>query len=505
MNSTGNKSGSSELKELAEQISKLDDIAIDPTVLSILRVNTNTTQNSEFLNLYDKLLNEFKRNKTASITNQMNNIFGNTTNLYLSGMSVPDIAKYSTKSLDDLTKYEKILNKGAVARFGENVVDSAGNVVELTADELKIFDRLDNFQKTVTLLDDASILKKYDIDTVIKDSKKLGSHLEEYRNFFGKLNAQEDRIFKYAAYLKALDDPKYTRRLGIEALTEMGQKKSVYEMAGEAVNKILFDPSDLTSFEQTTMKRLVPFYTFSKKNLAFQLDNMGNNLGRYNKMMKTMNSLNRSALGDDYDNVKDYIKENMYIPILGKDDNGNYSYMRAQLPFGDVIDLFSDPMGSILNKSTPVIKTPFELVGNKNFFNGQEIEKYPGQKGNIGILDDIPVLNTAKGQQVLGNLFGIDVPAKQLDRIVSGFKEGDGLLDGFGNAIGNLTTMSGNVDRDRINKSYEEIDNLKNLMKQYEQQGYTFSTMTELKKSNKNNTVSNLQALFNKYGIDSGK
>ena len=63
----------------------------------------------KFLNLYDKLLNTFKRNKTASITNQMNNIFGNTTNLYLSGMSVPDIAKYSTKSLDDLTKYEKIL------------------------------------------------------------------------------------------------------------------------------------------------------------------------------------------------------------------------------------------------------------------------------------------------------------------------------------------------------------------------------------------------------------
>lgn len=66
----------------------------------------------------------------------------------------------------------------------------------------------------------------------------------------------------------------------------------------------------------------------------------------------------------------------------------------------------------------------------------------------------------------------------------------------------NLLTITGNVDKDKINRSYEEINELNEIMKQYEQKGYEFSTINELKKANKNNTISGIQTIFDKYGIE---
>ena len=38
-------------------------------------------------------------------------------------------------------------------------------------------------------------------------------------------------------------------------------------------------------------------------------------------------------------------------------------------------------------------------------------------------------------------------------------------------------------------------------MKKYEQEGYEFSTINELKEANKNSKTKEIQAIFNKYGI----
>ena len=37
------------------------------------------------------------------------------------------------------------------------------------------------------------------------------------------------------------------------------------------VRTALFDPKDLSGTEKDILKRLIPFYTFTKKNLAFQM------------------------------------------------------------------------------------------------------------------------------------------------------------------------------------------------------------------------------------------
>ena len=64
--------------------------------------------------------------------------------------------------------------------------------------------------------------------------------------------------------------------------------------------------------------------------------------------------------------------------------------------------------------------------------------------------------------------------------------------------IENATTMEGNIDTDRIGRMYDQLDRLENMMKQYEQQGYQFSTMAELKQANKNSSVESIMAKLNK-------
>ena len=496
LKSTGKKTGNKKLIETAAKLNGLDNVAIDPTVLNILKVSSDRTSNSEFSKLYKKLMNFFKGNATASVTNQLNNLTGNMSNMYLSGMSVKDIANYSTQAAKDLSNWENIIKKGVT------------DVTQLTKDELKTYNRLKGFQKNVNLLDKNSILKKYDIDGVMKSIENKKGPIAAYVKFFGDLNANEDRLFKYATYLKAMDDPKFVSNLGIEAVDEFGKALSKEQQAGRAVGKILFDPTDLTAFEQNTMKNVIPFYNYAKKNLAFQISNMGDNLQNYNKLMKTYNSL-KNSYGDDYDNMADYFKDNMYIPIPGIDKDGNYTFIRTQLPVADLIDFTNDPLSALVNKSNPFVKGLYETVSNKNTFTGADIESFPGEKASdLTLLKDIGnklgigdvLLPTKKQEQLFGNLTGLNVLTRQIERAYSGFKDGDPL-----SAVTNQVLQRKNVSTDRLNKSYEDIQNLQDLMKQYKQKGYQFSTISELKKANKNKTIANIDAIFAKYGVGDNK
>lgn len=480
LQSTGDKTGNKNLVDMAQQFKYLDNMAVDPTVLNILKFNTDTARKNEFIKFYDGLMNWFKGNKTASFTNQMNNISGNTMNMLMSGMDMKDYAKYTSQAVSDLHNFEDILRKGVT------------DLSQLTPEQQKIYRNLELFSEFVSTPDAATLAKKYDLEGVIKKLDKKGNKLplDPVRKAFANANAAEDRIFKYALFTKAMDDPKFVKSLGvvIDGADDLARAKA----AGEVVSKVLFDPSDLTAFEQNVMKRVVPFYTFTKKNLAFQISNMGDNLQNYNKLMKAYNSLTNSY-GEAYDNMPDYLKDNMYIPIpvIGKD--GKYQFVRAQLPFGDLTDIVSNPINSLVNRTSSIIKLPFELATGTNVFTGRPIS----EQGNIDILSRIPGVNTGKGQEILSSLTGLDTPLKQLDRGITAVREGNPL-----DMLTNNLTIGGNVDTDRLNRSYEQIEELQNLMKQYKNQGYQFSTMTELKQANKNGTIAGIDAIFAKYGID---
>ena len=462
------------------------NVAVNTDVLRMLELNLNENNINEIVRVYDKWLNTlFKSTKTLSPVNTLNNIVGNSSNLYLSGIDMYEQAKFMPKAVE-IVKYGQELYVKKIA--GDNLTKSE----RVIADIWEIFTKTGFGQDSVALeLQDVPDFMK-EIALNGKTSKKVGT--KEVLQFLPKLNMKTgifmDNVSRVTVLLKAMEDPGYIARLGIEGTDDIDKYRQV-------ISKVMFDPSMMTDTERNVLKRLIPFYTYAKNNLVFQVDNLGRNASRYARTLKGFEHLQKAATDDNEENMSDYIKDSLYIPIPSLDENGNYTILRTSLPFGQLIETVDNPGKQLVNMTGPAGKSLYELTTGIDSFTGREIEKFPGEKST-----QLPFM-TKKFQKVLGDFTGLDVPMKNAMRLYEGITSPQyGPLEGLGRGALNTVTMQGNVDTDRIHKQYEELDALQNMMKQYEQEGYEFSTMTELKKANKNNTIAGLDALFAKYGID---
>lgn len=449
-------------------------IAVDNDVLRMLQVTIDPKQKNAILNAYDKVLDLYKSTKTLSFTNALNNFVGNSSNLYLSGISPVEQAKYMSKAVD-ISKYGQDLYTRKLA--GEVLSKKENEIADIWK---KFIDTgFGNEEIALDLQDLPDFMK--DIAKTGKTNKKISA--KEIATWLPRMNMRAntyvDNLNRITVMLKSIDDPSFLKRLGIDGATDV-------EKYRKAISKVMFDPTMMTDAERNIMKRIIPFYTYAKNNLVFQMDNLGKNGSRYNKLVKTIKNLQKSATGNNEENMEDYIKNSLYVPIPGLDKDGNYKVLRAQLPFGDVLELVENPVNYLSNKTGPIIKGPIEYSTNKNAFTGRDIENFPGQKST-----NIPFL-TKRQEKLLGDLTGLDVPIKTGTRLFSS------------NPL-NSIIMTNNVNTDKLNRSYDQITELKNLMKQYEQKGYNFSTISELKKANKNKTIANIDAIFAKYGVGDNK
>ena len=105
---------------------------------------------------------------------------------------------------------------------------------------------------------------------------------------------------------------------------------------------------------------------------------------------------------------------------------------------------------------------------------------------------------TKRDEYLLGNLTGLDVPIKTISRAYQGIQQ---TMQGEANPfkfLENAATMDGNINTDKLNRMYDQLERLENTMQQYKQQGYQFSTINELKQANKNVSVEGIMARLNK-------
>jgi hypothetical protein len=461
-------------------------VAVNTDVLRMLEVNLNENKINEFVRVYDGWLNKlFKTTKTLSPVNTLNNVVGNSSNLYLSGIDMFDQAKFMPKAVEVVKNGQELYTRKI-----------AGEV--LSSSEHQIADIWDILVKT-GFGSDSTALELQDMPDFMKElleksrsNKKMTA--KDVATFLPKLNLKTgifmDNVSRVTVLLKAMDDPGYMTRLGIEGVDDIEKYRKV-------ISKVMFDPSMMTDTERNVMKRIIPFYTYAKNNLVFQIDNLGRNGSRYARTLKGFEHLQKAATGDNEENMSDYIKNSLYIPIPSLDENGNYTILRTSLPFGQLIETVDNPIKQLANMTGPLGKGIYEYSTGMDSFTGRDIEKFPGEKS-----EQLPFM-TKKTQKLLGDITGLDVPLKNAYKLYEGATSPEyGPLEGLGRGALNTVTMQGNIDTDRIHKQYEELDELQNMMKQYQQQGYEFSTMTELRKANKNKTVAGIDAIFAKYGID---
>lgn len=476
LNKMSSELGLKDMEDIAKYIKNNGGkMAINKDILRLVDIGTDQKQARGLVRLYDQYLNFFKRNKVLSPSFQINNLLGNSSNMFLAGINPTKQAQLFPEALNIMNKSDELMRKAAEG-------------IELTSKEQKMLDIWNGFidagfgdAKSLTamqLADMPESLQKY-----FRGEKELSSVKDflvdglPYLN--NKMNNTMDTMARLATYIEGATNPKFLDKLGVAD-------------AGEAVRKVLFDPTDLTDFEKNVMKRVMPFYTFTKKNLAFQFENLSKNGSQYSKLIRGYDRLLDAATDNNSENVSSWLKDNLYIPIPSVGEDGSYRVIRGSLPFGNLIDTLENPMNNFVNLSSPLIRMPIELANNMNSFTGQQIEKFPGE-----LSKNLPGM-TKKQEYLLGNLTGLDVPAKNIARAYQGIQETmQGEASPF-KFIENAATMEGNINTDELNKMYDQLERLENMMKQYKQRGYQFSTMNELKKANKNASVEGIMAKLNK-------
>ena len=475
LNKMSSELGLKEMEDVSKYISKNGGkLAINNDILRLVEVGTDKKGAKGLARLYDKYMGFFKRNKVLSPSFQINNFLGNTSNMYLAGINPAKQAVLFPESMTIMNKSDDLMRKAATG-------------AEMTAKERKMLDIWNGFidagfgdPKSLSAMDLADMpdgLKKY-----FTGEKKLNNVKDFIKDglpyFNNKMNNYMDTMARLATYIEGTRNSSFLAKLGVDN-------------AGDAVRKVLFDPTELTDFEKNVMKRIMPFYTFTKKNLAFQIDNLSKNASNYVKLKKGYNTLLDAATDDNSENVSDWVKNNLYIPIPGVGKDGSYKILRGSLPFGNLIDTMENPVDTLTNLSSPLIRMPVELTTNKNAFTGNDIESFKGE-----LSKNIPGL-TKKQEYLLGNLTGLDTPIKNIARGYQGIQDtinGGNTLQ----SLENMTTMSGNIETDKLNRMYDQLDRLETMMKQYQQKGYEFSTINELKQANKNPQLDALKARLGK-------
>lgn len=184
------------------------------------------------------------------------------------------------------------------------------------------------------------------------------------------------------------------------------------EQAAASVRKYLFDYGDLTKVERTIFKRVIPFYTWTRKNVPLQVEEFFKQPGKFATIPKVVNAIESNVQKPDEKFMNAYIKENAPVRIrTDKNNNTEYFMLGNWLPAASALDVLSNPPQAIREMISPIFKGPVELWANKSGFfkdtlgRPAPIENYPGEQGEfLGKLRSKKQINVLRNFRILNDI-----------------------------------------------------------------------------------------------------
>lgn len=434
-----------------------NNVYMDKNLVNLLKFGTQK-EVTPILKLVNGFNNVFKRFKVFTPGFHLRNITGNATNLALSGIPVsqiPDLYTRAAKILDD-----------------DNVIDlmRKANLGMLTDAEQVQFDLLrqfvDNgFYRAGTGVQDLGeiVSKSYNVTEEPLTSfgqvaeavggtpltKLKSKTLDKATDFSAMINDKLDSLNRMAALIYGNENPTYFKRLG-------------FDNAADAVRYALFDPGNMSPTEINTIKKIIPFYTFTKQNLIYQVTNAAKNSSRYHQLIKAFDKAYDSM---DEDSYRDYQKENFQLPLPFEDEDGNTIMLKMNLPVND-LTIFSSPQNTlqrIVSSTTPLIRAPFEQVTGVDTYTGQEIYR--------------------SGIEQLANYIGINSLTtdvwNKIEAIIAQHN-GDMNSTEMWTEIFNSLAQYNNQEKIRNSNLYEEMERYSSLVSDLKKQGIEVPTIRDL-------------------------
>lgn len=332
-------------------IPELKGMAIHKETYDLLKqldgVLTNNKELKSFGRVWDKVQNIWKTSVTAMRPSwYVKNTIGDVFNNYLAGVKDPSRYKVAydimSGNVDSASKYlANKLPKESISALksmlGKDEVKDIKNTAELVS---RVFEK--------------NVGEKWGLT--------LGGPVWGSAEEVAKLRGESTGLLS-----KARDTAEQFRKNAQMALFIDGLIKGKSpKAAADLVKAAQFDYSDLTKVEKG-IRRLVPFYTFTRKNLAFQLQTLLEHPERLKRVSDLQENL-AAAHGFDMENMTEY--QRMRALPIGED-----KYLNLELPWSTLTQV-TDPH-ALVNMLSPLIKTPIELATNRSMFSGQPIQTAP--------------------------------------------------------------------------------------------------------------------------------
>lgn len=166
--------------------------------------------------------------------------------------------------------------------------------------------------------------------------------------------------------------------------------KKAAERAAQRVRKFNIDYGNLTPFEQRVLRRIVPFYTWMRKNTPLQIENFLMRPGKQAIAPKGINAL-KTILGnndpedteiDGLNYLPDYMRQAFSVALTGEGEgrNGIYWNPNSLFPVMGLDNVFGsgsprDIVQGQLAGLHPGIQIPIQQITDYNFFTGRQDDK----------------------------------------------------------------------------------------------------------------------------------
>lgn len=149
------------------------------------------------------------------------------------------------------------------------------------------------------------------------------------------------------------------------------------QLAAVRTKQFLFDYQNLTAFEKTFLRRIMPFYTFTRKNLEMQVRTIMTAPGYTAAQATILTNLGDAIAGDkltpeEEAALPDWIKSG--IAILRKKE-GQMATLYGSLGTPLEAAFSSIQANTLLGSLSPLVRVPVELGSGYNFFQGKAISE----------------------------------------------------------------------------------------------------------------------------------
>ena len=433
------------------------NVYMDRNLVNLLNFGTRKEVNP-ILKLVNGFNNVFKRFSVFTPGFHLRNIVGNTVNLALSGVPVsqiPDLYRRAARLVDDDTILDLIRKANAgtltiaeqadynlIQQFVSNGFYRAGTQVQDLGEIVsRTYNATEEPLTSIRQLSDAvggSTLGKVKAKTI-----------DRATDFSAMINDKLDSLNRMAALIYGNEHPAYFRKLG-------------FDNAADAVRYSLFDPGNMSPTELETIKKIIPFYTFTKQNMIYQVTNAAKNSSRYHQLIKAFDITYDNM---DEDSYRDYQKENFQLPLPFEDEDGNTIMLKMNLPVND-LTIFSSPRDvaqRIVSSTTPLIRAPFEQVSGVDMYTGEEIYR--------------------SGIEQLASYLGIaNLTTNVWDKIEAIISRYNGDVNSteMWTEIFNSLAQYNNQEKIRNSNLYEEMEYYSDLVSSLKDQGIEVPTINEL-------------------------